>query len=271
MRIKVCGLTTLEDAVAAVEAGADAIGLNFVPGTPRALEDGTAKQIADAIRGRAVRVGVFRDAPIERVRDAVDAIGLDLAQLHGDESPAYARELGIPVLKALPADATLEARSAEFPDEVELLLDHPAGGGSGTPWDFTLARRLTAAGRRVWIAGGLSPENVAEAVRTARPHGVDASSALESEPGRKDPRRVRAFISAARGAVAAGGRPDASGYFGRFGGRYVPEILMPALEELTGAYDVLREDAEFWEELRRERADYPTTPAGRRRSTLPSA
>jgi tryptophan synthase beta subunit len=260
MRIKVCGMTTLEDALAAVEAGADAIGLNFVPGTPRALDDRTAKGIADAVRGRAVRVGVFRDAPLERVRGAVDSIGLDLVQLHGDESPAYARELGVPVLKALPADAALDSRSAEFPDDVELLLDHPAGGGSGTPWDFTLARRLTAAGRRVWIAGGLSPENVAEAVRTARPHGVDASSSLESEPGRKDPKRVRAFIAAARGAVAASGRPDASGYFGRFGGRYVPEILVPALEELTEAYDVLREDPGFWEELRGERADYAGRP-----------
>jgi tryptophan synthase beta chain/phosphoribosylanthranilate isomerase len=260
MRVKICGLTAVEEALAAVEAGADAIGLNLVPGTPRALEEGSARAIADAIRGRAVRVGVFRDAPLERVCAAVDAIGLDLVQLHGDEPPEYVRALGVPVLKALPVDASLATRAAEYPDEVELLLDHPAGGGSGKPWDFQIARRITSHGRRVWIAGGLSPENVAEAVRLARPHGVDASSSLESAPGRKDPERVRAFVAAARGAVAAAGRPDPSGYFGRFGGRYVPEILVPALEELTGAYDVLRDDPEFQEELRRERATYAGRP-----------
>jgi tryptophan synthase beta chain/phosphoribosylanthranilate isomerase len=260
MRVKICGITSVDDALAAVEAGADAIGLNFVPGTPRVLDEETARAIAEAIRGRAVRVGVFRDAPLERVRAAVEAIGLDLVQLHGEEPPEYVRALGVPALKALPADASLQARVAGYPDEVELLLDHPAGGGSGKPWDFRLSRRITGQGRQVWIAGGLSPENVADAVRLARPHGVDASSALESAPGRKDPARVRAFVAAARGAVAAGGRPDAAGYFGRFGGRYVPETLVPALEELTEVYDVLREDPEFREELRRERTTYAGRP-----------
>jgi tryptophan synthase beta subunit len=257
--VKICGVTRVEDALAALEAGADAIGLNFVPGTPRALEPAAARTIGEAVRGRAVRVGVFRDAPLERVREIVEEVGLDQVQLHGAETPEYAAALATPVLRCLPADDSLEQRAAEFP-EMDLLLDHPSGGGSGKPWDHRLARRLVSCGRRVWIAGGLGPDNVADAVRLARPHGVDASSSLESSPGCKDPVRMRAFIAAARGAAAAVDRPDAAGYFGRYGGRYVPETLMPALEELTEAYDVLRDDAEFQAELAHERATYAGRP-----------
>jgi tryptophan synthase beta chain/phosphoribosylanthranilate isomerase len=258
-RVKICGLTRVEDAQAALAAGADAIGLNFVPGTPRALEEAQARAIAACARGRAVRVGVFRDAAADTVRASVERVGLDVVQLHGAESPEYVAALGLPVLRALPAEEALEERAARFPG-VDLLLDHPAGGGSGRAWDFARARGLVACGRRVWIAGGLSPENVAAAVRAAQPHGVDACSSLESAPGRKDPARVHAFVRAAKGAIAPAERPDAHGRFGRFGGRFVPETLMPALEELTQAYTALREDAGFREDLERERATYAGRP-----------
>ena len=258
-QVKICGLTTVDDARAALEAGADALGLNFVPGTPRALEPAAARAISVAAAGRAVRVGVFRDAAREQIERCVKEVGLDAVQLHGDEPPAFAAELPFPVIKALAADEAIEARAVEYPGG-DLLLDHPAGGGSGRSWDFERARDLVSRGRRVWIAGGLSAANVAEAVRGARPHGVDASSTLETEPGRKDPGRMRAFVAAVRKALPAGDRPDRAGYFGAFGGRFVPETLMPAVEELSQTYEALREDPGFWKELADERRSYAGRP-----------
>ncbi len=259
IRVKVCGITRPEDARTALDAGADALGLNFVPGTPRALADDVARAIADMAKGRALRVGVFRDAAAVRVCALVDAVGLDAVQLHGDESPEYAAAMPVPVWKALRAGDRLLADAARYP-ECDLLVDHPSGGGSGAPWDYARASALVAAGRRVWIAGGLGPENVAAAIRAAHPHGVDASSALESSPGRKDAARVRAFVAAARAAGPVPGAPDAAGWFGRFGGSFVPETLARALEQLDEAYAVLREDPEFQAELARERGAYVGRP-----------
>ncbi len=128
------------------------------------------------------------------------------------------------------------------------------------PWDFGLARGLIASGRRVWISGGLDPTNVAAAIRAASPYGVDVASSLESAPGRKDRAKLAAFVAAVRGAEVVRTRPDAHGRFGRFGGRYVPETLVPAVEELAAAWDVLREDASFWRELAGERGHYVGRP-----------
>jgi tryptophan synthase beta chain/phosphoribosylanthranilate isomerase len=258
-QVKVCGLTSAEDARAALDAGADALGMIFVDGTPRRVGDAEAAQISRIAAGRAVRVGVFRDAPLARVRETVERIGLDAVQLHGSESPEYAAALPYPVMKAIPADADLEQRARAYPG-ADLLIDHPAGGGSGRSWDFARARSLVAQGRRVWLAGGLGPANVAAAIRAARPHGVDAASSLESAPGRKDAARVRAFVAAARAAGEARTRPDATGYYGRFGGRYVPETLVPAVEELAQTWDALKDDPAFWEELAAERREFVGRP-----------
>jgi tryptophan synthase beta subunit len=257
--IKVCGITSVEDAEAALEAGVDAIGLIFVQDTPRAISDPVAREISRRVAGHAVRVGVFRDAPLERVHACVREVGLDVVQLHGDEPPAYVEALPYPLIKALPADAELEARAAQYPG-VDLLLDHPDGGGKGQGWDYQRARDLEGRGRRVWLAGGLDPDNVGAAIRAARPHAVDASSGLESAPGRKDAARVRAFVKAARAALPERTLPDEGGYYGRFGGRYVPETLVPAVSELTETYDALREDPSFWDELREQRASYAGRP-----------
>ncbi len=147
IQVKVCGITTPEDARAAIEAGADALGLNFVPGTLRALDDAAARSISAAVAGRVVRVGVFQDAPLERVRHCVEEIGLDVVQLHGDESPEYVAEIPFPVLKVLPASAGLEQQAQRYP-KVDLLIDHPAGGGSGETWNYDWALALIASGRR---------------------------------------------------------------------------------------------------------------------------
>jgi len=257
--VKICGVTREEDAVAACEAGADAIGLNFVPGTPREVDADTAARIASAVAGRTLRVGVFRDAPLHRVLEVAGAVPLDCVQLHGDEDPEYVSRIPLPVIKVLPAGPDLAARAARYP-KVDLLIDSPAGGGSGEGWDFVQARALVAAGRRVWIAGGLSPANVADAVRAARPHGVDAASSLESAPRLKDAGLVQEFIDAARAAPETREQPDERGYFGDFGGRYVPELLLPAVEELNEAWTALRDDPEFWEELAGELATYVGRP-----------
>jgi tryptophan synthase beta subunit len=260
MRVKVCGITRPEDARAALELGVDALGLNFVPGTPRALEPREARAISELARGRALRVGVFQDAPPERVARLAEEVGLDVIQLHGSEDAEYAAKLGYPAIKALPAGPGLLERAAQYPG-LDLLLDHPRGsGGRGEPWDFAQARALVSRGRRVWLAGGLDPANVADAVRVALPHGVDACSGLESSPGCKDLERLRGFVAAARGALERRERPDRQGYFGRFGGRLVPETLIPAVEQLAACYEALRLEPDFWAELARERQLYAGRP-----------
>jgi tryptophan synthase beta chain/phosphoribosylanthranilate isomerase len=257
--VKICGLTSVADVELALDAGADAIGINFVPGTPRALDARAGRAISAAAAGRALRVGIFRDAPREQVERTASEVGIDVVQLHGSESPEYASALSFPVLKAIPGDRGAQSTAALY-GAADILLDSPAGGGSGRAWDFALALPVVESGRRVWIAGGLTPENVAEAVNQALPYGVDASSSLESAPGRKDPARVRAFIAAVRAATPTRTRPDLRGYFGRFGGRYVPETLVPAVEELAATWEALRRDPAFWAELAEERRAYIGRP-----------
>jgi tryptophan synthase beta subunit len=257
--VKICGLTSVADAELALEAGADAIGLNFVAGTPRAIDTAVARAISAAVAGRAVRFGVFRDAPLGEVERIAAEVGLDVVQLHGREPAEYVASLSFPVLKVIPADADAFEAAAAYPS-ADILLDSPAGGGSGRSWDYALALPLVESGRRVWIAGGLGPGNVAEAVKQASPYGVDASSALESAPRVKDPELMRAFVAAVRAATPARTRPDLRGYFGRFGGRFVPETLVPAVEELAAAWEALRRDPAFWQELAEERGAYIGRP-----------
>jgi tryptophan synthase beta chain len=257
--VKICGLTNRGDAEAALDAGADALGMVFAADSPRRVELGAAREISALAAGRAVRVGVFRDAARADVERVASEVPLDVVQLHGSESPEYAAALSFPVMKVLAGDASAEREAARYPG-LELLLDHPSGGGSGKAWDFGFARALAGRGRRVWIAGGLDPANVGAALRDASPYGVDASSSLESAPGRKDRAKVAAFVAAVRAAAPRRERPDASGRFGRFGGRYVPETLVPAVEELAAAWDVLRADESFWKELALERGTYVGRP-----------
>ena len=258
-QVKICGLTNRGDAEAALEAGADAIGMIFAEESPRRVELGAAREISALAAGRAVRVGVFRDAARADVERIAGEVPLDVVQLHGSESPEYAAALSFPTVKVLAGDASAEHEAARFPG-IEILLDHPSGGGSGRTWDFSIARALGGHGRRVWIGGGLAPENVADAVRAASPYGVDASSSLESAPGRKDRAKIFAFVAAVRAATPRRVRPDEVGRFGRFGGRYVPETLVPAVEELASTWDILRADPAFWSELAAERGAYVGRP-----------
>ncbi len=204
IRVKICGVTTAEDARYALEKGADALGLNFVPGTPRCLESDVAARLAAALPPFGARVGIFVDESPERVEAIFREVGLDAVQLHGEETPEACRWLmnrGVRVIRALRVRGPETIAEAARYNGCTILLDaYVKGelGGTGKTFDWELARDL-AASRHVILSGGLRPENVAEAIRQVRPYGVDTSSGVEGDiPGRKDFGRVRAFIENVR-------------------------------------------------------------------------
>jgi phosphoribosylanthranilate isomerase len=212
--VKICGITTVDDACTAAEAGADLLGFIFYPKSPRCVAPEMAALIAGVVRGaygeRSPRfVGVFVNEQAARVRALLDAIGLDLAQLHGDEPPATIRQLAPHAFKAIrprtqeQARAALDAYRGTIPDDArlpQLLVDayHPQQrGGTGRAADPGLACWL-ARRARLLLAGGLTPDNVGRAVLEIRPWGVDVSTGVERRPGTKDSARIRAFIQAVR-------------------------------------------------------------------------
>jgi phosphoribosylanthranilate isomerase len=202
MFVKICGTTTEDDALLAVAMGADAVGFIFAP-SPRQIAPQVAADIAKRLPPEIVTVGVFRDEAPERVLSIANQAGLRGVQLHGREPVATARWLAsrVPmVIQALPAGDARVRTAAEFGAHV-ILLDAPHPG-SGQVFDWALAGELPT-GQRLMVAGGLTPDNVAAAIARTRPWGVDAVSGVESEPGRKDPIKVREFIAAARDAGAA--------------------------------------------------------------------
>lgn len=208
VHIKICGITNLEDAVASVEAGADMLGFNFYTGSSRYIAPDLVRSINEQMPAEVLSVGVFvnEDSPDDVARIARQA-GLSVVQLHGDESPDYCRELRteFQVIKALRISnniATHEAEELIASYDVDgILLDAftpTLRGGTGHTFDWAIARNIREAYPRLFLAGGLTPDNIAEAVLTVRPFGVDACSGLESSPGRKDHLRVREFIASAR-------------------------------------------------------------------------
>ena len=208
IRVKICGVTTVEDAEFALEAGADALGLNFVPGTPRCLDVEQAREIAEALAPFGARVGVFVNETPERVMEVASRVGLDAAQLHGDETPEDCRwliERGLRVIRALRVKGPETiAQISAFTDCAILLDAYVKGalGGTGETFDWELARQAAVA-RPIILSGGLKPENVGEAVRSVQPYGVDSSSGVEGAVlARKDPERVLNFIENARAAVS---------------------------------------------------------------------
>ena len=194
MLIKICGLTTLEDAEAAVAAGADLVGFIFVEGTPRALDAIRSKWICE-LEG-VEKVGVFLDSPLERVMRIRDLLGLDWIQLHGDEPDSFLEALGEKVIRRIKVEAEVDwERVARLSERCLPLFDPGAGDGKAWAWEALAGR---PAGLRFGLAGGLTPDNVAEAVRDVRPWMVDVSSGVEAEPGIKDHEKIRDFIASAR-------------------------------------------------------------------------
>ncbi len=200
--VKICGLTTVDDALRCIEAGADSIGLNFWPASPRCVDAHTARAIVDAVGDYAQMVGVFVDFSVAEVRAILGETGIGWAQLHGTEPPALLDALLPNAYKAIAVkDGSAIELARSYAGE-HLLLDASVPGmpgGTGKTFDWAIAIEV-AKERKLTLAGGLTPDNVAEAVATVKPFRVDVASGVESEPGRKDPDLVKRFIDAAKGA-----------------------------------------------------------------------
>lgn len=201
--VKICGITNLEDALAALSAGADALGFNFYSRSSRFITPARARRIIEELPSEALSVGVFvNESEPEEVKRMADEAGVRAVQLHGDESPAYCRALRERfVIKALRVGADFRPESVlEYETDAILLdaFDRDARGGTGRVIDWRLARRTSELVPKLFLAGGLTVENVTEAIAAARPYAVDACSGLECAPGRKDAQRVQTFIRAAK-------------------------------------------------------------------------
>lgn len=204
VRVKICGLTNLADALGAVEAGADALGFIFYPPSPRAIRPEVAREIIQRLPPFVARVGVFVDADPDRAEDIARTVGLDTLQFHGKETPEYcARFARYRVVKAMRMEGPEAlARLRAFEGFTWLLDSYVPGalGGTGQTFNWDLACEAVRLGGRVILAGGLTPDNVGRAVAAVRPYAVDVSSGVEAAPGRKDPARMPQFVAAARGA-----------------------------------------------------------------------
>jgi phosphoribosylanthranilate isomerase len=201
VRVKICGVTSVGDARAAVAAGADFLGLNFHPASPRYLDRARAREIAEAVPGTPL-VGVFVDASRGEVEAIAAEVGLAALQFHGEEPSAYCRAWPWRTIKALRArsGADLAALATAYATDYVLVDSFVPGvpGGTGRPLDLAAASGLPR--ERLFVAGGLVPETVAAAVRALRPYAVDVASGVEASPGRKDHAKLEAFIRAAKAA-----------------------------------------------------------------------
>ena len=205
MFVKICGITNEEDALLAVAMGADAVGFVFAP-SPRQIAVTQARDIARRLPPEVMTVGVFRDEASRRVVDMVNAAGLHAVQLHGHETPAEGRWIRQRVqflIQAFPAGDRMLERVDDYEAADAVMLDSPRPG-SGEVFDWLLAGGLPI-GRRLILAGGLTPDNVAEAIRRIRPWGVDVSTGVERQPGHKDASKVMRFVNSAKAAGSAVG------------------------------------------------------------------
>ncbi len=205
--IKICGITNLEDALAAAELGADVLGFNFYKPSPRYIAPESAREIVKQLPRSVLAVGVFvNEGSAESVLAIAKEAGVVGLQLHGDESPEFCKELAATanyVIKALAAGDDFDIREAEaYNYSVDAILldtkDNNLRGGTGRVFDWSIAAQLNQLLPRLYLAGGLSPENIAEAIAKARPYAVDACSALEERPGKKNLERMRAFVETVR-------------------------------------------------------------------------
>lgn len=202
-RVKICGITDPADARRAVDLGAWALGMIFWPETARACPEAAAEEISASLRRQVELAGVFVNATLDEVAAAADRLELSLIQLHGDEGPAYCREVarrtGARVIKAAPVRGAATVRGLEaFHTDFHLLDAATRGqrGGTGTTFNWDLAAHR--GGVPLILSGGLNPDNVGEAIRTTSPYAVDTATGTESSPGRKDPGKLEAFFHAVK-------------------------------------------------------------------------
>ena len=200
--LKICGMTGVGDALHAVREGATAVGFVFWKGSPRYIEPDRAGEITAALPSTVTTVGVFVNEPVDSIRETARVAGLRMVQLHGNETSAYGDRIDQPVMRVVSLE-TIEETARAWPPDTTLLLDStdPSRRGGRSAVDWSRAA-LVARRRRVVLAGGLTPENIEEAIVTVRPIGVDVASGVESAPGVKDLEKVARFLTNARSAFA---------------------------------------------------------------------
>ena len=206
-KVKICGITNMEDARLAVNFGADAVGFNFFQGSKRYVDAGCAESIVESLRSPVLKVGVFVNQSIEEIIDIEGIAKLDAIQLHGEESfefiNALRSETGAKIIKAFRVgpDFDTEILGTYLVDAIMLdsysVSEH---GGTGHTFDWNVASHVASNVDQIYLAGGLNPDNVAEAIRTVKPFAVDVASGVESSPRKKDPNKMEAFITNAKGA-----------------------------------------------------------------------
>jgi phosphoribosylanthranilate isomerase len=198
MRVKICGITNLEDALIASDLGADALGFVFAKGSSRTITPEAAGNIIRKLPPFIVPVGVFVDSPVKEILSIIEIIGIQCVQLHGDETLSEYSKLNIPVIKSFRVDEHFhEDRLLQFPATAYLLDAFVKGtmGGTGKTFDWNIALAAKTYGRII-LAGGLTPENISDAIKRVKPYGIDISSGVESEPGKKDKRKLQQLFAA---------------------------------------------------------------------------
>jgi phosphoribosylanthranilate isomerase len=212
VQIKICGVTNVKDAAACAELGANMIGFNFYPQSPRYIEPKVARRIINAIPSGACAVGVFVDASTEEIRNVADTAGVRCVQLHGRTSPITCSELAreFRVIRAFSTDPQFRAEQVSLFSDCDVLVDahHPnLRGGTGLTCDWRAARTARSFARFLILSGGLTDQNVSQAITTVAPHAVDVCSGVESAPGVKDHRALENFVSAVRTANSSPNAP----------------------------------------------------------------
>jgi phosphoribosylanthranilate isomerase len=203
VRVKICGITSAEDARVCVEAGADALGFIFVERTPRFVTAAQARAVIATLPPFVTPVGVFWDHPSGHVKAVSEECGLAALQFHGDEAPEDLVQYRLPVIKTIKVEGPAALERMGRYQAAAFLLDSPARWSEGqarTPISWSIAHTAAAAGHRIILSAGLTPDNVAEAVRMVRPYAVDVNSGVEARPGVKDPAKVRRFVAAVTSA-----------------------------------------------------------------------
>jgi len=204
VKVKICGITCVADGLAAAEAGADMIGLMFYARSPRYVSVAAAKEISRALSPFVIKVGVFVNPDEDTVMRAISECGVTLLQFHGEEKPEFCAQFGVMSMKAFRVrDADSLLALPDYATDAYLLdaYSPDAHGGTGAKFNWELAIEAKKQGKPVFLAGGLTPENVGAAVQQVQPFGVDVSSGVESAPGKKDAAKVRAFIQNAKQVV----------------------------------------------------------------------
>jgi phosphoribosylanthranilate isomerase len=203
VKVKICGITNVADAIAAIAAGADLLGFVFYEQSPRQISIEVAREIARQLPPTTLRVGVFVNPKVEQVMFSLRICDFAALQFHGEEKPQFCRQFGVPTIKAFRLrDADSLAPMAGYETDYFLLDSHVAGrpGGTGEAFDWELAVSAKQFNKPIFLAGGLTPENVAQAVRQVEPFGVDVSTGVEAAPGKKDHQKMRDFVAAVRAA-----------------------------------------------------------------------